>query len=848
MRKRTINARMCGVLTLVFLFGACAGQADVQQVFDRIFGDAVKLDPAQHARVTSGAPGERHYVDANADGKPEEVWFIDTALRHPEKWRPLLVRVIDEDGDLEMGHEPDLDSDLYVADWKADGVVDAVCDYTDRDGDQDVDEMGLYFPGGPWHAAEDQVMVWWGEDVGDDNLLWYDIGYTYNQHACQYRSHFGGNELFCAYTIGLDDPEWTARFENPFVFYDRDDDGVTEEVIRIEGVNETVQNLRYSFDADDDATPDNPRDFDVSISAHAPQGLVFPSTQGDRRTLRGIPAAGFLSYDAVPEFSLNAPWSNVMLCWDENDLNIDGDGLAGNRFADTQERWEGVIAKGCEVFPQIGGPSCGALNKRYEAASKPQAPIRVYYAAADQRLHLFGADKSWMEVDFDYDRTVDMRYEYLDTDGDGYIDLWQLDLDLDGQPDDAWSTENAADAELAWKPIRGIATLALKAFPPMLFQLDARLREVTSQLGISDPDPVWRFLESGFDSPNLDKDVRKRLASSPESIRFYLELLRDRLIAAIKTAYAQPEFWNAFEASRAAGDWAGMRAMLEEEFQLGGPLPDFAKFQTVLLSTFAQPRVAWAQDWVPPNAGWESEVCGYRAYWGQFDFFGKTKPALVMSTFGEGVNYHEEQDWGMDALHVGATAGIGGVTLYVNSEPYPVRSPEGKGPIVWSKALDTSLENVLSVRLTAENVGPAEHPCTVRFLCTAMAGRRDSPITVQVEGGQPGDSLELGIGLTKLAQEDFAVDDTAGIAASWGVQQPAIGTIGMGIVYPRAAFLRHVDLPDEHQVVLKIALNQPLTYHIQGDWLRGRRFPCCPTIDNWLKELRATAALAETKR
>ena len=58
----------------------------------------------------------------------------------------------------------------------------------------------------------------WGDDVGDDNLLWYDIGYTYDQGACQYRCHFGGDELFCAYAIGLEHNEWECFFENPFLF------------------------------------------------------------------------------------------------------------------------------------------------------------------------------------------------------------------------------------------------------------------------------------------------------------------------------------------------------------------------------------------------------------------------------------------------------------------------------------------------------------------------------------------------------------------------------------------------------------------------------------------------------
>ena len=226
------------IVPAVALLGPLSARGEApkgQQLLEKVFGDAARFDAGMRQQVLDGTPGERHYVDADGDGRPEEVWFVDLALRHPENWRPVLVRVLDEDGDLEKGHEPDLDSDLYVADWKGDGTVDAVCDYTDRDGDGDVDEMGLYF------LSRDVLKVWWGDDVGDDNLLWTDIGYTYNQRACQPTTHFGGSELFCNYSIDLADAAWLPAWENPFLFYDHDGDGVTEEVLRIEGTGDEVQ-------------------------------------------------------------------------------------------------------------------------------------------------------------------------------------------------------------------------------------------------------------------------------------------------------------------------------------------------------------------------------------------------------------------------------------------------------------------------------------------------------------------------------------------------------------------------------------------------------------------------------
>jgi hypothetical protein len=252
--------------------------------------------------------------------------------------------------------------------------------------------------------------------------------------------------------------------------------------------------------------------------------------------------------------------------------------------------------------------------------------------------------------------------------------------------------------------------------------------------------------------------------------------------------------------------------------------------------------VAWAQDWVPPNIGWESRKAAYRVYWGQFDFFGKQGARLVYPEITAQKNYHAEGDWGMDALHVGDSCGLGGVTLFMDGQPYPVWSPRGEGKIVWKKQLAEAKDDKIVVGLTAENVGPADAPFTVHYTCAALADRADSPIEVTVEGGPQNAKLEVGIGLEKLAKEEmWALDTEHGVLGNWGMQERAIGTVGLGVTFPKQAYRRVVDMPDSHCVVLDAQRGTPIRYHIQATWLRGRRFPCTPALDNWMNELRETA-------
>jgi Na+-translocating ferredoxin:NAD+ oxidoreductase RnfG subunit len=49
-----------------------------QQAFKGVFGDAVIFDTDMVQKVRTDIQGVRHYVDHNGDGKPEEVWFMDT--------------------------------------------------------------------------------------------------------------------------------------------------------------------------------------------------------------------------------------------------------------------------------------------------------------------------------------------------------------------------------------------------------------------------------------------------------------------------------------------------------------------------------------------------------------------------------------------------------------------------------------------------------------------------------------------------------------------------------------------------------------------------------------------------
>ena len=456
---------------------------------------------------------------------------------------------------------------------------------------------------------------------------------------CQYRTHFGGDEELIAFALPLSGDKWIPFFENPFLFYDHDHDGVTEEVLRMSGIADEVECIRHSFDADNDADWESPRDFDVSLTGWA-QGAPWPWTKenrgrselkfDDRFTetleIRGIPTGPFLRHDAAPRFAQPVVWERLMLTWDEDDHNVDA-----QLHKDEEERWEGIIAQGNDDFPQVGGPSCGVFNKRYELIMKPEAPARLYYHPTDHRLHLFDADSAWMEVDYDFDRQTDMRYTMTDSDNNGEIDTWELDIDNDGTADDRWQAGKAETYSVGWNwpEINSAVTSVRRDVLMGSLRLHQRLNEVCLSNTAKFVAPIYDAIEqiTASDSSQLpiEKWLHLKLINSDESVAYFTGVLNDRAIALLKKAYADKKgFWARFNSARSDGDLAAMVRIIEEEWQLKNDLriPDYDALQEIRAGHRPE-AVAWAHDWVPPNIGWESEKIAYRVYWGQFDFFGK---------------------------------------------------------------------------------------------------------------------------------------------------------------------------------------------------------------------------------
>ncbi|HQK91944.1 MAG TPA: hypothetical protein PLD23_00470 [Armatimonadota bacterium] len=421
-------------------------------------------------------PTERIGLDTDGDGDPDRVAYRDGHA---------LVVAVDADDDARTAADvPDADGDVLAIDLQDDGRIDRILDRFDDDGDGDADREHHYYIGRSWLGEPAGLVAAW--DLNDNNRLWALHGYSYDQGSCQWDSDFGagGAEGFCLFGRGAAAGEWVPRFECPFYFFDPDHDHHPEAALRLEGAGARMQFLRLSFDADDDAGREAPYDYDVGLMAVGPVDL--PDSWLAPEPLRWGFTSPFLQYNGAESRAPTLPWSSALLVWDENDRNIDpGDPGA-------HERWEGVINAPYTGFPQVGGPSCGRINKRYELDADNSGGLRLYPSWVDCRLHLLGAEYGELLMDADDDGSPDWSAGYRDTDRDGFFDQWTLTRAGGGEAECTIAAPPPYMLDAGGHPARTASPIAPRwgelrqAYGPLLAQGTMRARRVAHALGLGD--------------------------------------------------------------------------------------------------------------------------------------------------------------------------------------------------------------------------------------------------------------------------------------------------------------------------------------------------------------------------
>jgi hypothetical protein len=428
-------------------------------------------------------------IDLDKDGDPDILKaFLNDSI-------PILW--IDDDDDMKWeDKEGDTDNDCLLIDKNKDGVFagpfDFSIDWIDENADGKADiqlivnnagtKVRNYFD---WGADFMYVL-----DVDNDQIMhfvdWNKIMMKAWEHYGQanfYKDYSGNSTFLKMHASSFRISDLRFNWENPFIFYDTDKDGLTEWAIRLvdtpafrdksDNTKNGFTNIDTTFDVkftkkidyaavtwdlDNDNSAGNEFDFDMSILFKG-KGFAYEDQGHYIKGLRGLAAANSFMYDsrwrnidtlfypdrdtAYQMIFQKGDWQQCRLVFDEDD---DCNRWERVEFYDPLDFWKiGIEQGGLDNNGQSD-----AIGDRGEFDLDNSGKGKLYIAAFDGRIHLYGAEWGGWRIDqtaFSYqgfggfyekwnrkrlqllpEKFASVKYE--DSDGNGYID--QIFYDLDG--------------------------------------------------------------------------------------------------------------------------------------------------------------------------------------------------------------------------------------------------------------------------------------------------------------------------------------------------------------------------------------------------------------------------------
>lgn len=630
-------------------------------------------DDAMLRRIDSLEETDSIRLDLDGDGATDAL-----------AWREGSIRVAALAPDLDrdpQARRPAGPAVCYLADGNSDGAPERIVEWFDRDGDGRADRQDIYdLSPGAFGTPGIGVTVF--IDMDGTNGLLHTTGYSFHSNRDVWRSDFDGNLCLIAGWRNDETGEWVSAFENPFCFYDNDGDGNSDEAVRLEGENLEFTTLRWSFDADGDARQTGSYDYDFSLTAvgrvRAPEAFADSVTLRDGRALR------FVRWDRARDLARWGLWRSALLVWDEEDRNVDP-------LEPDHERWEGVIADPFLGFPQVGGPGCGRTNKRYELDWDGSGRLGLYRSEIDGRIHLLGAERGEISIHLPGDLGVERVVRMADSSGNGFFDSWSYTMAAGRVRKARFYDERVRLVPLDAKEIRSSWSREL---PRARDRIQWDSRQLESSIQWKEPNEVRRFL---IDARDRNDPWIVRASRSLETDRYLKEIGLWEMgggFLAVDSGEGDRAPALAVERSEPRGSWeVGADAIPEDlrrdlrvstivEAASGGirirgqgddldgdgrvdaifvPATEGSAIDLIFDPPAPMPLVDELR--VDPYFGagiaFESPSIGWRTYEGRLDLFLKRKPRLILR--GPLGDYHAPQDWGMDALDVGAGPGVGGI-------------------------------------------------------------------------------------------------------------------------------------------------------------------------------------------
>jgi hypothetical protein len=315
-------------------------------------------------------------------------------------------------------------------------------------------------------------------------------GYT---ETCDWLPDYNGNAVFLKVhrpPQSLPDPR--LNWENPFAFFDFDNDGVSEMAMRwldpVPPLDKDKTNLSgvlseafVTFDVDNDSTKGNETDYDMSLRGVGGPGIPYRDFKHKVPALKGSPKFDgcfqwnswrqidellYMPHEKSYDSFFTAGWKTIYFVFDEDDddhrwerveMYYPMHGFGGPKEIDlySTKRWrrsnyaeQSMVAE--NERPGIAGhPQADSLGDRGEFDEDNSGGGRLYVGVFDRKLHLAGAEWGAWTVDKNGEfhggvktpspkplaPKVEEVVKYTDTDNNGFLDTVEYDYDGDRKID-----------------------------------------------------------------------------------------------------------------------------------------------------------------------------------------------------------------------------------------------------------------------------------------------------------------------------------------------------------------------------------------------------------------------------
>lgn len=366
------------------------------------------------------------YIDLDGDGDPDILRTV-TANGIPVQW-------IDDDDDMQYGDlEGDTDNDCLMIDRNKDGVYggygDLIIDWVgeDEDGNPAMQVVVDNIPEANRMKTGNGHYMWVVDTDKDDVFNYIDWNtftlrcWIHNGLSDFYEDYNGKSTFMKIHSTTERVNDVRMNWENPFLFYDPDNDGLTEMAIRFCDSPKIVKEngqansvlsgdidwVSVSMDTDNDNAPGNEFDFDMTIHFTGP-GFNYENQKHINKNLRGLPEADTFFLDArwrkLPELLYpdhDAAWDLTFKegKWDKVWFTYDED--------DDCNRWERVeLYQPRDPF-KVGKNQGGIDNNgqadpagdRGEWDEDNSGHGQLYVSPIDGKIHLYGAEWGCWRID-----------------------------------------------------------------------------------------------------------------------------------------------------------------------------------------------------------------------------------------------------------------------------------------------------------------------------------------------------------------------------------------------------------------------------------------------------------------